>query len=78
MCIRDSLWIRRSAMLSQVGRRERTDPQLLADTITPNIDGRDFFSRKAIGWALREYARTNPDWGLFELDRARVPCVVTR
>ena len=60
--IDDNLWIRRSAMLSQVGRRERTDPQLLADTITPNIDGRDFFSRKAIGWALREYARTNPDW----------------
>jgi 3-methyladenine DNA glycosylase AlkD len=60
--IDDNLWVRRSAMLSQVGRRDRTDPRLLADTITPNIEGRDFFSRKAIGWALRDYARTEPDW----------------
>jgi 3-methyladenine DNA glycosylase AlkD len=55
-------WIRRSSILSQLGRRERLDPALLADTIAPNTDDREFFIRKAIGWALREYARIEPDW----------------
>ncbi len=56
------LWIRRSAMLAQVGAKDRTDPALLAELLTPNIGHPDFFSRKAIGWALRDYARTAPDW----------------
>ena len=30
--------------------------------MTANLDDRDFFLRKAIGWALREYAKTDPDW----------------
>jgi 3-methyladenine DNA glycosylase AlkD len=58
----DSLWVRRAAILSQVGARNRTDPDLLGDVIAPNIADRDFFSRKAIGWALRDYARTDPAW----------------
>lgn len=58
----DSLWVRRSAIICQVGARERTDRDLLADVIEPNIDDSDFFARKAIGWALRDYARTDPDW----------------
>ena len=43
----------------------RTDPVLLADVLTPNIGyagEQVFFSRKAIGWALRDYAWTSPDW----------------
>jgi 3-methyladenine DNA glycosylase AlkD len=61
----DHLWIRRVAMLAQVGAGARTDPVLLADVLTPNIGyagEQVFFSRKAIGWALRDYARTAPDW----------------
>jgi len=61
----EHLWIRRVAMLAQVGARERTDPVLLADVLVPNIGyagEQVFFSRKAIGWALRDYARTAPDW----------------
>jgi 3-methyladenine DNA glycosylase AlkD len=58
----DSLWVRRASILSQVGARERTDAKLLADVIVPNIADSDFFSRKAIGWALRDYARTDPEW----------------
>lgn len=56
------LWIRRAAVLAQVGAKDRTDPRLLADVIEPNIEHPDFFSRKAIGWALRDYARTDPNW----------------
>lgn len=58
----DDLWLRRLAIISQLGRRDRVDPTLLADVIEPNLTDRDFFIRKAIGWALRDYARTRPDW----------------
>ena len=58
----DDFWIRRIAILSQLGRGARLDPQLLYDVIVPNIADGEFFIRKAIGWALREYARVDPDW----------------
>ena len=61
----EHLWIRRSAMLAQVGAGVRTDVALLRDVLVPNIPyagEQAFFSRKAIGWALRDYARTAPDW----------------
>lgn len=58
----DDFWIRRIAILSQLGRRGRVDPLVLAETIGPNLDDPEFFIRKAIGWALREYARVAPDW----------------
>lgn len=58
----DDFWIRRIAILSQLGRRDRVDPLLLTDVIEPNLDDREFFIRKAIGWALREYARVRPEW----------------
>jgi 3-methyladenine DNA glycosylase AlkD len=58
----EDLWLRRSAIISQVGARAGTDPRLLAEVIEPNIADREFFIRKAIGWALRDYARTDPAW----------------
>lgn len=60
----DSLWVRRAAIICQVGAGARLDHSLLADVIEPNIDDRDFFSRKAIGWALRDHGRHDPDWVL--------------
>jgi 3-methyladenine DNA glycosylase AlkD len=56
------LWMRRIAILSQLGRRDRLDPALLVSVIDANRDDPEFFIRKAIGWALREYARIAPDW----------------
>jgi 3-methyladenine DNA glycosylase AlkD len=55
-------WIRRIAIISQLGRRDRLDPDLLAAVIEPNRGDGEFFIRKAIGWALREYARVDPEW----------------
>ena len=55
------LWVRRVAMLHQLGWREQTDQVRLfryALTLAPETD---FFIRKAIGWALRDHARTQPD-----------------
>ena len=44
------------------GRRSATDTALLAAVIEANLADREFFIRKAIGWALRDYAATDPDW----------------
>ncbi|MDQ0768814.1 3-methyladenine DNA glycosylase AlkD [Pseudarthrobacter defluvii] len=55
-------WIRRAAITSQLRAKEATDTQLLAAVIEPSLPDREFFIRKAIGWALREYAKTAPEW----------------
>ncbi len=55
-------WIRRVAIICQLGQRESTDTDLLTFCIAANLDDNDFFIRKAIGWALRTHARTDPDW----------------
>ncbi|MDF0531836.1 DNA alkylation repair protein [Tsukamurella sp. 8F] len=56
------MWIRRAAIICQVGRRADTDRALLSDVVVPNLGDPEFFIRKAIGWALRDLARTAPDW----------------
>jgi 3-methyladenine DNA glycosylase AlkD len=55
-------WLRRSAVIAQLGFKHRTDTALLTDVVLANADDRDFFLRKAIGWALRDYAKAAPDW----------------
>ena len=54
------MWKRRSAILCQLRRKRDTDLALLYDCIEPNLADREFFIRKAIGWALRQYAWTDP------------------
>ena len=56
------LWLRRTSIICQLGFKDSTDLGLLSTTIDANLADRDFFIRKAIGWALRQYARTDPDW----------------
>lgn len=58
----DDLWRRRAALVCQVGAKSETDPDLLSDIIIAAVGERDFFVRKGIGWALRDYGRTDPDW----------------
>lgn len=57
-----NLWRRRTAIICQVGAKEDTDTDLLTRTIEPAIAEPEFFLRKGIGWALRDYAKTAPDW----------------
>lgn len=56
------LWLRRSAVIGQLDARADTDLDLLTEVIEANAADREFFVRKAIGWALRQYARTDPAW----------------
>lgn len=55
-----NIWLQRTALLFQLGYKEKTDAQLLFDVIEKlkNID--EFFIQKAIGWALREYSKIEP------------------
>ncbi len=56
-----SLWKRRSSIICQMTLKKKTDLELLYACIEPNLSDRDFFIRKAIGWALRSYVYIDPD-----------------
>ena len=56
----DNMWLRRAAILHQLGWKEKTDRERLFRFCLMRCHEEDFFIRKAIGWALREYARTEP------------------
>lgn len=56
----DHMWKRRSAILAQLNFKSDTDLKLLYDCIRPSLGASEFFLRKGIGWALRQYARTDP------------------
>jgi 3-methyladenine DNA glycosylase AlkD len=58
----DDHWLRRSSIICQLGHKGDTDLELLTEAIDANATEPGFFLRKAIGWALREYARTDPEW----------------
>ena len=55
-------WIRRLAILHQLGRKAATDTASLEAILTANLGSGEFFINKAIGWALRDYSKTDPDW----------------
>ena len=56
----DHIWLRRSAILFQLKYKAHTDEELLYRYIVQNKESKEFFIQKAIGWALREYSKTNP------------------
>lgn len=56
----EHIWLARAAILHQDRYRERTDPDLLFDYCLRRAGDREFFIRKAIGWALRSYAKVRP------------------
>ena len=57
-----NIWKRRVAILAQLKSKTNTDVELLSKCIKPSIGHSEFFLRKGIGWALREYSKTDPDW----------------
>ena len=57
-----NFWIRRMAIDHQLNYRDKTDTTLLAAIIENNFGQTEFFINKAIGWALREYSKTDPRW----------------
>jgi len=57
-------WVRRASITAQLGAKAQTDTGLLTAVIEANMADQEFFIRKAIGWALREYAKSDPAWVL--------------
>lgn len=57
-----SIWERRTAITVQLQYKEKTDAYLLSGAIDANVSEDEFFIQKAIGWALRDYSKTDPDW----------------
>ena len=58
----DNIWLRRIAIDHQLLRKEKTDTALLAQILDNNLGQSEFFINKAIGWALRDYSKTKPEW----------------
>jgi 3-methyladenine DNA glycosylase AlkD len=56
-----NFWLRRAAILFQLNYKGDTDFGLLREIICENLGSREFFINKAIGWALRQYTRVDPD-----------------
>ena len=55
------MWLRRTSLLSPIKHKTETDHATLFDHCLRRADETEFFIRKAIGWTLREYAKTEPD-----------------
>ena len=58
----ENVWLRRIAIDHQLLRKEKTNIELFKKIIENNFEQTDFFINKAIGWALRDYSKTNPEW----------------
>ncbi|WP_273568763.1 DNA alkylation repair protein [Maribacter halichondriae] len=57
-----NIWLQRSAILFQLMYKEKLDTQILTFVINSLLGSKEFFINKAIGWVLRQYSRTNPNW----------------
>lgn len=57
-----NIWLQRSSILFQKAAKKHTSTVLLSEYILKLADSKEFFIQKAIGWALREYGKTNPEW----------------
>lgn len=57
----NNMWLNRSAIIFQLSYKEKTNFDLLKSECEKQKDSNEFFIQKAIGWALRDYSRFNPN-----------------
>ncbi|HET8737734.1 MAG TPA: DNA alkylation repair protein [Pricia sp.] len=67
-----NIWLQRTALLFQLKYKRNIDTGLLGKTILSLLGLDEFFINKAIGWVLREYSRTNPEWVLTFADETEL------
>ena len=60
--IDSNIWLRRVAILYQLSLKEKVDEKVLDEILKNNLGDNEFFINKAIGWALRDYSKFNPEW----------------
>ena len=68
----DNIWLRRIAIDHQLSRKEKTNTALLETIICNNFGTDEFFINKAIGWSLRNYSKTNPEWVRDFIEKHRI------
>lgn len=57
-----NIWLRRVAILYQLSLKDKVDKQVLDKILVNNLGDSEFFINKAVGWALRDYSKYNPEW----------------
>ena len=57
-----NIWLKRVAILYQLSLKEKVDKQVLERILVNNLGDNEFFINKAVGWALRDYSKFNPEW----------------
>ena len=67
----ENIWLRRTAIDHQLLRKYETDTVLFEQILVNNFGQNEFFINKAIGWSLRDYSKTNPDWVRSFIERYR-------
>ena len=63
-----NMWLNRSAILFQLGYKQKTNSYILFSECIKHAQSNEFFIQKAIGWALREYGKTNPDFAFTSIE----------
>ena len=57
-----NIWLKRVAILYQLSLKDKVDEIILDKILVNNLGDNEFFINKAIGWALRDYSKFNPEW----------------
>ena len=65
----ENIWLRHIAIDHQLLRKDKMKTDLLEKILVNNLNQREFFINKAMGWILRDYSKTNPDWVCDFIDR---------
>ncbi|MBS1745371.1 MAG: DNA alkylation repair protein [Bacteroidetes bacterium] len=74
----ENIWLQRTSLLFQKKYKETTDIKILSGYILNLAASEAFFIRKAIGWSLREYAKTNPEWVRSFVDKHKLSSLSRR
>lgn len=67
----EDFWVRRIAIDHQLCRKHDTNEEMLEAILVKNFGSKEFFINKAIGWSLRDYSKTNPEWVRSFIDKYR-------
>ena len=67
-----NIWLQRCAILFQLHYKKAIDTEMLTQVIHSLLGSKEFFINKAIGWILREYGKTNPEWVLDFVDKTEL------
>lgn len=69
LSVHENMWMNRVGIIYQLPLKMETNVEILELSILPHIDSKEFFLKKAIGWALRQYGKYNPSYVIGFLEK---------